>query len=217
MNEKLTEMVFILDRSGSMRGMEKDTIGGFNSLIEKQKEVEGKAFVSTVLFSHNTEILHDRVNLSDVKPMSEKDFRVMGTTALMDALGGAIDHIGMIHKYAREEDVPAHTLFVIMTDGMENASHRYSSDKVKQMVKNQQEKYGWEFIFLGANIDAVETAAQYGIGCDDAVTYLNDTDGVSLNYTALEKRIRMSRVGSPCRSADWKREIEADVLKRGRR
>lgn len=158
MKKNLTELVFILDRSGSMQGLEGDTIGGFNAMIEKQKKEPGKALVSTVLFDDLTEVLHDRVKLDEVRPITEKEYDVGGCTALLDAVGGAIHHIGNIHKYARSEDVPEHTLFVITTDGMENASRRYLAQKVKEMIGRQKEKYGWEFLFLGANIDAVETA-----------------------------------------------------------
>ena len=163
MKKNLTEMVFILDRSGSMHGLEKDTIGGFNSMIEKQKKEEGEAFVSTVLFDHEVEVLHDRVPLDKVEKMTEDDYEVGGCTALLDAVGGAIHHIGNVHKYIREEDVPEHTIFVITTDGMENASRKYTQKKIKKMIETQKEKYGWEFIFLGANIDAVKTARTYGI------------------------------------------------------
>ena len=158
MKKNLTELVFILDRSGSMQGLEGDTIGGFNAMIEKQKKEPGEAFVSTVLFDDQTEVLHDRVELGNVRPITDKEYYVRGCTALLDAVGGAIHHIGNIHKYARSEDVPEHTLFVITTDGMENASRRYSVQRVKEMIQRQKEKYGWEFLFLGANIDAVETA-----------------------------------------------------------
>lgn len=159
MKNNITELVFILDRSGSMSGLEQDTIGGFNSLIEKQRRQNGKCYVSTVLFDHETEVLHDRVELSEISKMTENDYTVRGSTALIDAIGGAIHHIGNIHKYAREEDVPEHTLFVIMTDGMENASRIYSSNKVKKMIERQKNRYGWEFLFIGANIDSVETAS----------------------------------------------------------
>ena len=164
MKKNLTELVFILDRSGYMQGLEGDTIGGFNAMIEKQKKEPGEAFVSTVLFDDRAEMLHDRVSLEKVRPITEKEYYVRGCTALLDAIGGAIHHIGNIHKYARSEDVPEHTLFVITTDGMENASRRYSTRRVKEMIQRQKEKYGWEFLFLGANIDAVETAGHLGIG-----------------------------------------------------
>ena len=163
MNNNMTELVFILDRSGSMSGLEGDTIGGFNSLIEKQRKQEGECLVSVVLFDNESEVLYDRVKLADVRRMTAEDYTVRGCTALIDAIGGAIHHIGNIHKYARPEDVPEHTMFIITTDGMENASHRYSSDKVKKMIAHEKEKYGWEFLFIGANIDAVETAGRFGI------------------------------------------------------
>lgn len=163
MRKNLTEIVFILDRSGSMSGLEADTIGGFNSMIEKQKKAEGEALVSTVLFDNVSEVIHDRVNIRDIQPMTDRDYTVRGCTALLDAIGGAIHHIGNIHKYARAEDVPEHTLFIITTDGMENASRFYSSDRVKQMIECQKAKNDWEFLFLGANIDAVETARHFGI------------------------------------------------------
>ena len=148
MKKNLSEIVFLLDRSGSMSGLEKDTVGGFNAMIEKQKKEEGEALISTVLFDHEMKVLHDRVPVGDVKPISEEDYQVRGCTALLDAMGGAIHHIGNIHKYARDEDVPEHTIFVITTDGMENASRSYSAAKVKRMVERQKEKYGWSFCFL---------------------------------------------------------------------
>ena len=166
MKKNLTEIVFILDRSGSMSGLEADTIGGFNSMIEKQRKADGEALVSTVLFDNMCEVIHDRMNIRDIKPMTDRDYTVRGCTALLDAIGGAIHHIGNVHKYARPEDVPEHTLFIITTDGMENASRFYSSGRVKQMVERQKAKYGWEFLFFGANIDAVETARHFGIGAD---------------------------------------------------
>ena len=172
MKKNLTEMVFILDKSGSMSGMEADTIGGFNSMIERQKKEDGEALVSTVLFSNESRVIHDRVDLQRIEPMTDKQYYVGGCTALIDAIGGAIHHIGNVHKYAREEDRPEHTIFVITTDGMENASHIYTSDQVKAMVNRQKEKYGWEFLFLGANIDAVETAARFGIAEDRAVDFI---------------------------------------------
>ena len=162
MKNNITELVFILDRSGSMAGLESDTIGGFNSMIEKQKKQDGGCYVSTVLFDDESEVLHDRVTLGDIPKMTDNDYTVRGCTALIDAIGGAIHHIGNIHKYARNEDVPEHTMFVITTDGQENASHRYTSEQVKKMIERQKEKYGWEFLFIGANIDAVETAARSG-------------------------------------------------------
>ena len=174
----ITELVFILDRSGSMSGLEADTIGGFNSMIEKQRKEDGECFVSTVLFDNYSEVLHDRVKLSEVKPMTDNEYTVRGSTALIDALGGAIHHIGNVHKYARPEDVPEHTIFIITTDGMENASHRYSSQEIKAKIKRQTEKYGWEFIFLAANIDAVETAENIGIRRERAANYRQTKEGV---------------------------------------
>ena len=215
MKKGLTEIVFILDRSGSMSGLEQDTIGGFNSMIEKQKGGEGEALVSTVLFNHESCVIHDRVKVQDIVPMTRREYFVGGSTALLDAIGGAIHHIGNVHKYAREEDIPENTLFVITTDGMENASHQYSSDKVKAMIQRQKEKYGWEFLFLGANIDAVETAAGFGIGADRAVNYNCDSAGTALNYQVLSDTICAVRASMPI-SADWKRDIDADYAKRGR-
>ena len=197
MRKNLTEIVFILDRSGSMSGLERDTIGGFNSMIEQQKKAEGEALISTVLFDNVSEVLH-------------------GCTALLDAIGGAIHHIGNIHKYARPEDVPEHTMFVITTDGMENASRRYDSEKVKQMIERQKAKYGWEFLFLGANIDAVETASQFGIGADRAVNYQCDGEGTALNYEVVSEAISAVRCSAPL-SADWKKRIDEDYKKRGGR
>ena len=185
MKNNTTELVFIIDRSGSMSGFEDDTIGGFNSTIERQRETAGKVYVSTVLFDNDSEVIHDRVDISEVKPMTRRDYRVRGCTALLDAIGGAIHHIGNVHKYARKEDVPEHTVFVITTDGMENASHRYSSDEIKKKIKRQTEKYGWEFIFLAANIDAVETAKSIGIRRERAANYNHTSDGVKASYGVM--------------------------------
>ncbi len=181
----ITELVFILDRSGSMSGLEKDTIGGFNSMIEKQKKLDGKVYISTVLFDNVSEVLHDRVDIQKIEPMNEEQYFVRGCTALLDAIGGAIHHIGNIHKYARPEDVPEHTMFVITTDGMENASHKYSSDRIKKMIKNQEEKYGWEFIFVAANINAVETAENIGIRRERAANYEYSEMGTQNLYAAV--------------------------------
>ena len=185
----IPELVFILDRSGSMSGLEEDTIGGFNSMIEKQKKEDGECFVSTVLFDNVSEVLHDRVKLPQISPMTNKEYYVRGSTALIDAIGGAIHHIGNIHKYARPEDVPEHTLFVITTDGMENASHRYTSDCVREMIESQKSKHGWEFLFIGANIDAVETAARYGIDSDRAVNYHADKIGTKVLYESVSAAV----------------------------
>ena len=216
MRKDLTELVFIIDRSGSMSGLESDTIGGFNSMIRKQKQAEGEALISTVLFDNVSEVLHDRVSVKDIQPMTEHDYTVRGTTALLDAIGGAIHHIGNVHKYARQEDVPEHTMFVITTDGMENASRYYSSDKVKKMIERQKVKYGWEFLFLGANIDAVETASHFGIGADRAVNYNCDSEGTALNYEVVSDAICSVRCSAPLKS-DWKKRIDEDYKKRGRK
>ena len=213
MKKNLTEMVFILDRSGSMAGLVSDTIGGFNSMIERQKQAEGEALVSTVLFSDDSFVLHDRVPLEKVAPMTVKDYCPCGCTALIDAIGGAIHHIGNVHKYAREEDVPEHTVFVITTDGLENASRRYTADEVRAMVQKEKEKYGWEFLFLGANIDAVETAARYGIGRDRAVNFHNDAQGQALNYAEVSEAIRTVRACAPL-TGSWKARIERDFRSR---
>ena len=213
MRKNLTELVFILDRSGSMCGLEADTIGGFNSMIEKQKREPGEALVSTVLFDHESTVLHDRVPLGCVAPMTARDYSVRGSTALLDAIGGAIHHIGNVHKYAREEDRPEHTLFVITTDGMENASRHYSSDRVKQMIERQKRRYGWEFLFLGANIDAVETAGHFGIDADRAVNYHSDSKGTALNYEVLSETICAVRSSQPLGS-DWKNRIDEDYKRR---
>lgn len=220
MSEKIkngiTELVFILDRSGSMSGLEGDTIGGFNAMIKKQKKQDGECYVSTVLFDNVSEVLHDRVKLTDIKPMTDKEYTVRGCTALIDAIGGAIHHIGNVHKYARNEDVPEHTVFVITTDGMENASHKYSSDKVKKMIERQKEQYGWEFLFIGANIDAVETAAQYGISKDRAVNYNADEVGTHILYESVSAVVGNVRANKAiCK--DWSDELNEDYKRRGRK
>ena len=189
----ITELVFILDRSGSMSGFETDTIGGFNATVEKQRAGEGRVLVSTVLFSNDSEVLHDRVDINEIKPMTRADYEVGGGTALLDAIGGAIRHIGNVHKYARPEDVPEHTVFVITTDGMENASHRYSGKQIKEKIKRQTEKYGWEFIFLAANIDATETAENIGIRRDRAANYRQTEEGVMNCYCAMSMAISSVR------------------------
>lgn len=193
MRKGLTELVFILDRSGSMSGLEADTIGGFNSMIIKQKKGEGEAIVSTVLFDDQAEVLHDRIDIDKIDLMNDEQYYVRGCTALLDAVGGAIHHIGNVHKYAREEDRPEKTLFIITTDGMENSSRRYSYDRVKNMVEHQKERFGWEFIFLGANIDAVEVAGRFGIKANRAVNYECDSEGTKLNYDVLSETVTRMR------------------------
>ena len=213
MKKQLTELVFLLDRSGSMFGLEADTIGGFNSMIAKQRREEGEALVSTVLFNTTSMVLHDRVPLSRIEPMTERQYQTGGCTALLDAIGGAIHHIGNVHKYAREEDRPGRTLFVITTDGLENASHAYTADQVRRMIRRQRENYGWEFLFLGANIDAVETAAHIGINRDRAVNYRSDPRGTRLNYEVISEAISSVRC---CQSLpkDWAQRIEEDYQER---
>ena len=213
MKKNLTELVFILDRSGSMQGLEGDTIGGFNAMLEKQRKEPGEAFVSTVLFDDQTEVLHDRVRVGEIQHITEREYYVRGCTALLDAIGGAIHHIGNIHKYARPKDVPEHTLFVITTDGMENASRRYSIRRVKEMIQRQQENYGWEFLFLGANIDAVETANHLGIAPERAVNYHCDSEGTRLNFQVVGEAVAAVRCSAPL-DAHWKDAIEEDFRKR---
>ena len=194
MKKGLTELVFIIDRSGSMSGLESDTNGGFNSLLEKQKKEEGEALVSVVLFDDQMEVLYDRKEIQKVEPMNDRQYYVRGCTALLDAVGGAIHHIGNVHKYAREEDVPEKTLFIITTDGMENASRMYSYEKVRQMVEHEKEKYNWEFLFLGANIDAIRVAGRFGIKPSRAVNYENDSIGTQLNYEVMSKAVSCARM-----------------------
>jgi len=193
MKKGLTELVMILDRSGSMSGLESDTIGGFNSMIEKQKKEDGEALVSVVLFDDQTDVIYDRVPLDKVEKMTDKQYYVRGCTALLDAVGGAIHHIGNVHKYARDEDVPEKTVFVITTDGLENASRRYTYDKVRRMIERQKEVYHWEFIFLGANIDAAAEAARFGIDASRAARYECDSAGTALNYEVVSDAVSKMR------------------------
>lgn len=216
MKNNTTEIVFILDRSGSMSGFEDDTIGGFNSMISEQKEREGTVYVSTVLFDTFSSVLQDRVPISDVKPMTHSDYRVGGCTALLDALGDAIHHISNIHKYARPEDVPEHTVFVITTDGMENSSHKYTSERIKKEIKLRQEEYGWEFIFLAANIDAVETAAEYGIRSDRAAGYRQDKRGMKITYETVSKAITSIRCCEDLDKGEWRQELDDDYKEENR-
>ncbi len=209
MKNNTTELVFILDRSGSMSGLETDTIGGFNAMIEKQKKVDGKCFVSTVLFDNESEVIHDRAELEKIEPMTDKDYTVRGCTALYDAIGGAIRHIGNIHKYARPEDVPENTMFVITTDGMENASNHYNNRQIKDMIEIQKKKYGWEFIFVAANIDAAETARSFGIDENRAVNYHADPKGTACLYDNVSDVVCSVRMG--CSIEDnWSEKITKD-------
>ncbi len=214
MKDNLTEIVFILDRSGSMSGLEADTIGGFNAMLERQKKAEGEALLSTLLFSNETEVLHDRADIRRVEPLSLQDYRVGGSTALLDAIGGAIRHIGNLHRETRPEERPAHTLFVITTDGQENASCRYGYGELRRLIERQKEKYGWEFLFLGANMDAVETAGRFGIDADRAVRYHCDSAGIALNYEAVGEAILTLREKSIL-DRDWDARIREDYRKRG--
>ena len=214
MKKNLTEIVFILDRSGSMAGLEDDTIGGFNGMIEKQKQEQGDAYVSTILFDNYSEVVHDRVDIRNVPPMTRKEYYVRGCTALLDAVGKAIHHIGNVHKYAREEDRPEKTLFIITTDGMENASREYTYDRVRRMIEYEKEKYGWEFLFLGANIDATSEAARFGISEDRAANYHADREGTAVVYEAMSEAVCSVRSCRPM-SADWKRRVDEDFKKRG--
>ena len=216
MKKNLTEIVFILDRSGSMAGLEKDTIGGFNAMIEKQRKEAGEAVISTVLFDNYSEVIHDRLTLDQIPQLTEKEYFVRGCTALLDAVGGAIHHIGNVHKYAREEDRPEKTIFVITTDGMENASRNYTYDRVKAMIERQKGKYGWEFLFLGANIDAAREAARFGIGADRAANYHADHEGTGVIYETVSEAICQVRSCAAPLQANWKARIDEDFAKRGK-
>ena len=221
MKKNLTEVVCILDKSGSMSGLERDTVGGYNSMIEKQKKEDGEAYISTVLFSDYSKVIHDRVRVDKIEPMTEKEYYVDGCTALLDAVGDAIHHIKTVHKYVREEDRPEKTLFIITTDGQENSSKRYSYDKVKKMVEHQKEKYGWEFIFLGANIDAIAEAGRFGINQEMAVNYNCDEVGISTSYMALSeavscvRKVKRGRLNEAL-GKNWKKDIEEDYKKRNK-
>ncbi len=212
---KKTELVFILDRSGSMTGLTEDTIGGFNSMIEKQKKERGEALVTTVLFDHERSVIHDRLPLENVPPLTEKEYFTRGNTALLDAVGSTIHHIISIHRYASPEDVPEKTMFVITTDGRENASRYYTYSEVRRMIEHEKEKYGWEFIFLGANIDAIKEAARFGIRSDRAARYMHDKFGTALNYDVIGDAISDVRSSKPIKT-NWKKRIDDDVLKRER-
>ena len=215
MKKNLTEIVFILDRSGSMAGLEDDTIGGFNSMIRKQKMEAGEAYISTILFDNVSEVIHDRVDIQKIQPMTRKDYYVRGCTALLDAVGKAIHHIGNVHKYAREEDRPEKTVFVITSDGMENASREYTYERVRKMIEHEKEKYGWEFLFLGANIDAAKEAARFGIREDRAANYHADKKGTAVIYEAMNTAVCSVRASKPM-SAAWKQQVDEDYKKRGK-
>ena len=213
MKKDLTELVFVLDRSGSMSGLESDTIGGFNSMLEKQKKVEGDALVSTVIFDNVSEVIHDRRDIKAMEPLTENEYYVRGGTALLDAVGYAIHHIGNVHRYAREEDRPENTLFVITTDGMENASRRFHYEDVKKMIEKQQTKHGWEFIFLGANIDAAAEAQRFGIGQNRSACYHADAAGVAMNFEVVCESIDDLRVNKKM-SSNWNAKIDEDYINR---
>jgi uncharacterized protein YegL len=215
MKKNITELVFILDRSGSMAGLEADTISGFNAMLAKQQKAEGEAIVTTVLFDHQYELLHDRINVKGISPMTDEDYEVRGTTALLDAIGFTIQKIVNVQKKTSEEERAEKVLFVITTDGMENASHEFTADKIKKMVQHQKEKYGWEFLFLGANIDAVTTAAKFGIEEDFAVDYHSDEVGTQLNYEAVNEAVSNLRSGKKI-ERNWKEGIERDYSRRSK-
>ncbi len=223
MSKGLTEIIYILDRSGSMGGLEEDTIGGFNSMMEQQKKTGEKALVSTVLFDDTCEVIHDRVPIDKIEKMTSEQYYVRGCTALLDAVGGAIHHIGNVHKYAREEDRPEKTIVVITTDGMENASRNYSRSKIQKMVKRQQNKYGWEFIFIGANIDAYAEAQKYGIRKERAVNYVSDEIGTANVYAGVSKAVcsvmqaDILHMSEELDESDWNVEINADYRRRGKK
>lgn len=214
MKKNLTELVFVLDMSGSMDHLTDDTIGGFNSMLREQQGKEGDVLVTTYLFNNEAVMLHDRVPVEDVKSMTQADYRAGGCTALVDALGDAIKHIVSIHRYAREEDIPENTVFVITTDGMENASHKYSTEQVRRMVKHEQEKYGWEFIYLAANIDAAETAQRIGIAREMAVDYCPDAVGTMNLYKAAGNAVSCKRMNAPLAGSGWRDEADRDFAKR---
>lgn len=216
MKKGLTELIFILDRSGSMSGLGSDTIGGYNAMLEKQKKEPGEAVITTVLFDDRYELLHDRINIRGIEPITEKEYYVRGTTALLDAVGRTISKIVNVQKHTVEDERAENVMFVITTDGMENASREYSYEKIRRMIEHQKSKYGWEFIFLGANIDAVDTAERFGIGQDRAVNYNADSEGTLLNYEVISETVSNLRA---CReiSEDWKDRIEEDFKKRGGR
>lgn len=215
MKKGLTDLVFILDRSGSMSGLESDTIGGYNAMLEKQKKEAGEARISTVLFDNEYELLHDGIDLQEVNPITEREYYVRGTTALLDAIGRTISKIRNLQNHVSEEEIAEHIMFVIITDGYENASKEYTLDKVRMMIEEQRDKHSWEFIFLGANIDAIATAESFGIREDRASNFKADSEGVSLNYEVISEAVSELRVNKSL-AKDWKDRIEDDIKKRGR-
>lgn len=214
MKKGLTELVFILDRSGSMGGLESDTIGGYNAMLEKQKSEAGEAVITTVLFDDKYELLHDRITLRGIAPITDKEYYVRGNTALLDAVGKTINKMGIVQKHTAEEERAEHVMFVITTDGMENSSREFSYEKVRKMIEHQKSKYGWEFIFLGANIDAIATAERFGISKDRAANYNADSEGTLLNYAVISETVSCLRASRPI-AENWKDRIEEDVVKRG--
>ena len=215
MKENLTELVFILDMSGSMEALTADTVGGFNSVLKEQAAKDGEVLVTTYLFNNDSKMIHDRVPVREVAPMTERDYRASGCTALIDTIGRAIRHIAGIHRYARPEDVPAHTIFIITTDGLENASHRFHADEVRRMVRHEQEKYGWEFVFLAANIDAVETAQHYGVDASRAVNYKADARGSRVLYETVNRAVCMARDNWDLgETVTWRIEADEDFQNR---
>jgi uncharacterized protein YegL len=216
MKKGLTELVFILDKSGSMSGLEKDTIGGYNSMLEKQKAIEGECYITTVLFDNNYELLHDRIDIKAVTPITDKEYMVGGSTALLDAIGRTIHKISNAQKHTADDYRAEKVMFVIITDGEENSSREYSAEKIKALIERQKKSYGWEFIFLGANIDAVETAGRFGISADRAQNYYADSEGVELNFQVMNETVAMFRERSAI-PEDWNDEIKKDYKKRGQR
>ncbi len=216
MKKGLTELVFILDKSGSMGGLETDTIGGYNAMLAKQQEVEGECHITTVLFDNNYELLYDRIDIKAVSPISEKEYKVGGSTALLDAIGRTIHKISNAQKHTADDYRAEKVMFVIITDGEENSSREYSAEKIKAQIERQKEKYGWEFVFLGANIDAIETAGRFGISSDRAQNYHSDSEGVELNFRIISEAVAKYRECSEI-SKGWNNEIQKDYKKRGKR
>ena len=215
-NKEVVDVIFILDRSGSMGGLESDTIGGFNSVLEKQRKEEGKAYITTVLFDDQYELLHDRVDITKVKNITEKEYYVRGSTALLDAIGKTIAKEKAIQDRLSKDEKATKVLFIIITDGLENASKEYNSATVKRLIETQKEKYGWEFLFLGANIDAIETASAIGISAERAVNYNSDSVGTQLNYKSLNNAVSEVRSGKELKK-EWKADIEADYQQRNKK